>query len=419
MWFCHECHAEMRPLMVPDPHCASCNGTFVEKLENPQDDPRQFQHTHEGLGGFGEDPFGSEIDDFLSGLRTILRGPEPPRNRTSRSTSGSPTSSRSEGSSTGPDRSSPAFGRGPSIRIERNGPEPMRTFILRGSGSEGRADDVPPFSEFLRGSRAGPSAQDRMPVTGPLLAQYLLGMLASRQGGDDLATMLGGLFGPPEGAENGRWGDYVLNQEALDQIISQIMEQTNPNAPVPATEEIMQKLPREVLKKGSPLLERECAVCKDQFQLETEDPEEQVVVTLPCSHPFHESCIMPWLKSSGTCPVCRYQLVPQPSGHPPGPGPPQQPQSPGPSPNTDRSENSTNTSSNGNSSQSGGDARRGNAFGAGNTFFNLFSHFAHGGDRNASGSRRSNDASTPSRPGQSSSDSGEERIPGDWTEELD
>ena len=97
----------------------------------------------------------------------------------------------------------------------------------------------------------------------------------------------------------------------------------------------------------APLLEKDCAVCKDQFSLTTEDPDEQVIVTLPCKHPFHEPCIIPWLKSSGTCPVCRYvylpficppltfrspstctdmiprrryQLVPQPDHHSPGPG---------------------------------------------------------------------------------------------------
>jgi len=46
-------------------------------------------------------------------------------------------------------------------------------------------------------------------------------------------------------------------------------------------------------------------VCKEQFSLNTEDPDDQVIVTLPCKHPFHEGCITPWLKSSGTCPVCR------------------------------------------------------------------------------------------------------------------
>lgn len=57
---------------------------------------------------------------------------------------------------------------------------------------------------------------------------------------------------------------------------------------------------------SAPLLEKDCAVCKDQFSLQSEDPDELVVVTLPCKHPFHETCIMPWLKNSGTCPVCRY-----------------------------------------------------------------------------------------------------------------
>jgi len=59
----------------------------------------------------------------------------------------------------------------------------------------------------------------------------------------------------------------------------------------------------------------DCAICKDQFKLGTEDPDEQIVVTLPCTHPFHEGCIVPWIKSSGTCPVCRYALVPQPEQH--------------------------------------------------------------------------------------------------------
>jgi len=117
----------------------------------------------------------------------------------------------------------------------------------------------------------------------------------------------------------GRMGDYVFNQEALDQVITQLMENSNAHRPVPATEEIISNLPRNVLERKSPMLEKDCAVCKEQFQLETEDPDEQIVVTLPCQHPFHEPCILPWLKSSGTCPVCRHALVPQPEQHPPAP----------------------------------------------------------------------------------------------------
>src|ERR1700733_11896968 len=102
------------------------------------------------------------------------------------------------------------------------------------------------------------------------------------------------------------------------------MENSNAHRPVPATEEIIDGLPRKLLEVGctslydlfcnhvcsygpciAPMLEKDCAVCKEQFKLETDDPDEQMVVTLPCTHPFHEPCILPWLKSSGTCPVCR------------------------------------------------------------------------------------------------------------------
>jgi len=154
-----------------------------------------------------------------------------------------------------------------------------------------------------------------------VMAQYIMALLGQRGGMDPL----GGLFSMGMGdnaAERGRWGDYVFNQEALDQIMTQLMENSNSSRPVAATDEIISRLPREVLEAGSGMLEKDCAVCKEQFKLETEDPDEQVVVTLPCTHPFHEGCILPWLKSSGTCPVCRHALIPQPEHHPPpGSGP--------------------------------------------------------------------------------------------------
>ncbi len=46
-----------------------------------------------------------------------------------------------------------------------------------------------------------------------------------------------------------------------------------------------------------------CVVCLTNFELD------DVMVTLPCVHKFHETCILPWLRSKNTCPSCR-QILP-------------------------------------------------------------------------------------------------------------
>ncbi|KZT08680.1 uncharacterized protein LAESUDRAFT_723587 [Laetiporus sulphureus 93-53] len=417
MWFCHECHAEMRPLMVPDPHCASCNGTFVEKLDNPADDPREFDHVHDG---FEDDALPQNINGMLAGLRTILQGGM--SNAQTGDGSG-PASQRSQ--SEGPRASSngSSTGGGPfTIRIDRR-PGYQTTTIIGGRPGAGG----PSYAEFVSG---GPSRQGGGDaINGALMAQYLLAMLANRPGQRNPGSvndLFGGLFGTPEGAENGRWGDYVFNQEALDQIITQIMENSNANAPVPATEEIMKNLPREILEEGSPLLEKDCAVCKEQFQLGTEDPDEQIIVTLPCKHPFHEPCIMPWLKSSGTCPVCRYQLIPQPEHQAPGSRPPGGPSSnngsgSGNGFNSSRSRSPGASQSNPSSPNHSGPHHHGGFL---SHLFSLASgshshhHESNDGDHSQAGSSSNRTHDGHRRSSSSDGDHGG-NIPGGWADQLD
>ncbi|KAJ3573555.1 hypothetical protein NP233_g2370 [Leucocoprinus birnbaumii] len=317
MWYCHECHAEMRPLMVPDPSKPSLTSSLVQQIEDPSNDPRDFAHA----GGQGDMGDGEGIDNFLGasplaldphtllstdpgpsysvGLQTFLnRGMQPNQQRSSSADRNGPSGSRVtfqiRSSSTGP-------------RTYTFGSSPSST----GSPNPG---SPPTMSEFIRAGPPSSNAADggnrEHPISGQIFAQYLLSLLGQTEH-PMLPMFLGGM------PENGRMGDYVFSQEALDQIITQIMENSNSHRPVPATEEIVEKLPREVLVEGSPLLSKDCAVCKDQFQLATEDPDEQIVIELPCKHPFHQPCILPWLKSSGTCPVCRYALVPQPDQNTP------------------------------------------------------------------------------------------------------
>jgi len=163
---------------------------------------------------------------------------------------------------------------------------------------------------------------------------------------------------------------------------------------------------------AAPLLEKDCAVCKDQFSLQTEDPDEQVVVTLPCKHPFHSPCILPWLKQNGTCPSCRYQLVPQPGSTPnpnenTGPGPstatsnlpqPTAPTNPFAQPRTDTSSSRWSASSRDRGHRESPERSDGGGFLG--MVGNLF-HSLSGGHQN-------------SGPTPSGSGSGSDSLPGSW-----
>ncbi|KAI8068229.1 hypothetical protein BC940DRAFT_238260 [Gongronella butleri] len=103
-------------------------------------------------------------------------------------------------------------------------------------------------------------------------------------------SMDAGLAGNPN--------DYVFSQAALDNIITQLMEQTGGRtAPPPAPEDVIAGLPRRALTPEEFKEQADCSVCKDEFNAA------EIVTELPCQHIFHDDCIKPWLKVNGTCPV--------------------------------------------------------------------------------------------------------------------
>ena len=106
-------------------------------------------------------------------------------------------------------------------------------------------------------------------------------------------------------------GDAVYSEEALDRIITQMMDQNHQgSAPGPASAAAIAALPKKPADKtmmGSDG-KAECSVCMDAVEIGDE------VTVLPCNHWFHGDCVGAWLKEHDTCPHCRAGIMPKEGG---------------------------------------------------------------------------------------------------------
>jgi hypothetical protein len=66
-------------------------------------------------------------------------------------------------------------------------------------------------------------------------------------------------------------------------------------------EETKRSLPESVLKnvKKLPEEKKNCVICMEEFG------DNDVILTVPCYHIFHQSCVMEWFKIENTCPICK------------------------------------------------------------------------------------------------------------------
>ncbi|KAH6635446.1 hypothetical protein B0J18DRAFT_47775 [Chaetomium sp. MPI-SDFR-AT-0129] len=141
----------------------------------------------------------------------------------------------------------------------------------------------------LFGFGAGDDASQRERSPGPGFGFPLLG---------SLQELMNSLYNPAAAVH----GDAVFTQEALDRIITQLMEASpQTNAAPPASETAIGNLEKKKVDDEmlGPEGKVECTICIDEMKKGDE------VAVLPCKHWYHGECVVLWLKEHNTCPICR------------------------------------------------------------------------------------------------------------------
>jgi len=101
----------------------------------------------------------------------------------------------------------------------------------------------------------------------------------------------------------GNPGDYAWGREGLDTIVTQMLNQMETSGPPPLSSQRINEIPNVKITAEEVERKMQCSVCWDDFKLD------ETVRKLPCSHLYHENCIVPWLNLHSTCPICRKSLA--------------------------------------------------------------------------------------------------------------
>ena len=128
-------------------------------------------------------------------------------------------------------------------------------------------------------------------ISSPFEALELFHFLPQRQAAVLYFIMQGlGLFGIPQ-------AEYGLGRSFEDFLSSIVSSQAD--SVHPASQDYLErmetaKITRDVEHKGEV-----CTICLAAFKAG------EYANRLPCRHIFHGECVVPWLRTNNTCPVCR------------------------------------------------------------------------------------------------------------------
>lgn len=362
--YCHVCHHEWYKDEHPELECPSCQESFCEIVRTtssptrslspsaltnhlqitPENDPRNIPpHSPDVPGDAFPDPDedyigtafpppgfvdsqarsrqargpGSPVDPssdqeiftrFQETLNMVMgfRGPVAPPGRSNRETLfGGNTQTRTYRSPGGRTTFPIIIGTGPEIRRMGHNHEHGEhdhnhddDFEMYGHAPHRPLSGIPEVAFIIVGSNA-----DRRPR---IFGETMGGIRPPQAGPPGFDVNLHGLFSllfsPGLMDPNAVHGDAVYSQEALDRIITQLMEaHPQSNAAPPATEQAIEELEKKKLDKDmiGESDKVECTICIDEMH------EGDEVTVLPCKHWFHGECVVLWLKEHNTCPICR------------------------------------------------------------------------------------------------------------------
>ncbi|KAL6719902.1 hypothetical protein ACLMJK_001823 [Lecanora helva] len=272
---------------APDP-----DGPSIEHVEwNPAPGVHvSYRTTTHGSGPRGQpDPFGPMFQTFSTMFESAFNGPgRAPRSPRIQQTD--PMNRQRPGSPF-------PFSDGPQQRHSPwtlHGPQGGRG-VYTATGRWPPSGGPGPFPGLRDGN-------DVNAVLGTFLQSMQTGIMEQGHGAPNgMAAFLSMLRG-------GAHGDAVYTDEALDRIITQMMEQQNAGgAPGPASAAAIAALPKQKVEKSmmGDNGKAECSVCMDSVNVGDE------VTMLPCKHWFHEECVGVWLKEHDTCPHCRQGIMPK------------------------------------------------------------------------------------------------------------
>ncbi|EAA32691.1 hypothetical protein GE21DRAFT_6612 [Neurospora crassa] len=335
--YCYGCENEWYRDDYPhlDLECPRCHNDFVQIVE-PDNDPRPGvqQQGHRS----DSDPEEDDIEQFLERgpgsffmRRSVYQSPDSPFNRSSGNGLEDLDSSPDRPRARPDDPGEAVLSRFADMFVELSGARPgqqggnafgtqpriQRTTFTRAG------DGMASFTFTTTTTAGGPAGDGPEAPAFDTLFRGLFGNIpppgAEDPGGGQGQGQGGGPRGPPLGFATGLQdfiatllnpqaavhGDAVYTQEALDRIITTLME-ANPqsNAAPPATQAAIEKLPKKILDEQmvGPEGKAECTICIDDMYKGEE------VTVLPCKHWFHGECVTLWLKEHNTCPICRMPI---------------------------------------------------------------------------------------------------------------